>query len=711
MKIEIKDKHIIEAEQLFIGGSTFDKKERIPFIKNLETCDLLAVPGSGKTTALMAKLYCLSKQLPFEDGSGILVLAHTNATVDEIENELKKHCPNLFEYPNFIGTVQAFINTFLTIPYYQNKNRRIINKIDTTIYNNQLKNTVINTFMATKQVKKLFRTPKIDWIYNFEINEYEEGKFNITDRETKIKIDIKNPVGNTKKENYKDWSDSEKQSIINNLINLKSRLLSDGLLSFEDCYFYANKYSEKLPQIKNIIQHRFKYIFVDEMQDLEKYQIDIIDEIFFEENSKSVIQRIGDINQSIYNSSKKVKIECDWKTRREMYLNDSNRLTKSISDLVDGFTLDKKIDKFNVRGKRILENGDIKPHLVLFKKDTGEALKSKFDEIIKSFALHKLPEIKNKKNEKEKFKIIGWNGEWKPDEESKGKLRLKDVFPQYSKESKSIKDDFENLSKYLQLFNSEKTTLEAVRKSILNAFINILRIEDIKISKKIRNNISMRYYTKSDFIEFIKNKNEESYEEFKQTLFGWCFQLVSDKNYECVYKSVKQFINTVLKEWFNLELKKQETINFIGLDFELFEKNNLKNNICIKNEELNIDIATVHSVKGQTHCATMYVETSYFDYETKKTKIRDVLLKKNHNFIIGEKNKGTKTKPGGEKDARGKQALKMMYVGFSRPTHLLCFAVLEENVKDDLDKFENAGWKIDYDLVTIDSKSQNVHQS
>ena len=220
MKIEIKDKHIREAEQIFIGGSTFDEKERIPFIKNLETCDLLAVPGSGKTTALMAKLYCLSKQLPFEDGSGILVLAHTNATVDEIENELKKHCPNLFEYPNFIGTVQTFINTFLTIPYYQNKNRRIINKIDTTIYNNQLKNTVLNTFMATKQVKKLFRTPKIDWIYNFEINEYEEGKFNIIDRETKIKIDIKNPVGNTKKENYKDWSDSEKQSVVNNLINL-----------------------------------------------------------------------------------------------------------------------------------------------------------------------------------------------------------------------------------------------------------------------------------------------------------------------------------------------------------------------------------------------------------------------------------------------------------------------------------------------------------
>ena len=34
----------------------------------------------------------------------------------------------------------------------------------------------------------------------------------------------------------------------------------------------------------------------------------------------------------------------------------------------------------------------------------------------------------------------------------------------------------------------------------------------------------------------------------------------------------------------------------------------------------------------------------------------------------------------------------MMYVGFSRPTHLLCFAALEDNVKDDINKFGDAGW-------------------
>ena len=108
----IRSEHINEAEGLLINGNRFDGEERVPFIQNLNSCDLLAVPGSGKTTALLAKLYCLSKYLPFNDGSGILVLSHTNTAVHEIENNLKRHCPILFTYPNFIGTVQSFVNRF-----------------------------------------------------------------------------------------------------------------------------------------------------------------------------------------------------------------------------------------------------------------------------------------------------------------------------------------------------------------------------------------------------------------------------------------------------------------------------------------------------------------------------------------------------------------------------------------------------------------------
>ena len=61
---------IIDRVQEYILpiGCSFDV-ERRNFIKELSTCDLLAVPGSGKTTALIAKLCCMAENL--EDGEAI----------------------------------------------------------------------------------------------------------------------------------------------------------------------------------------------------------------------------------------------------------------------------------------------------------------------------------------------------------------------------------------------------------------------------------------------------------------------------------------------------------------------------------------------------------------------------------------------------------------------------------------------------------------
>src|SRR5690242_3757569 len=94
--ISITDDDIRYAEEVLLpSGSHFDD-ERKHFIKTLSTVDLQAVPGSGKTTVLLAKLLILEKYLPFEDGSGILVLSHTNVAVNEIENKIRQHCPTLF---------------------------------------------------------------------------------------------------------------------------------------------------------------------------------------------------------------------------------------------------------------------------------------------------------------------------------------------------------------------------------------------------------------------------------------------------------------------------------------------------------------------------------------------------------------------------------------------------------------------------------------
>ena len=157
--MKINPDHIREAEGILIGGAEFDP-ERIEFINFMDTVDLLAVPGSGKTTALLAKLYCMAKQMPFPDNAGILVLAHTNHAIQEIEKVLKPICPQLFSYPNFVGTVQSFANKFIANQANFDLYGSYIRKNDDEISENEFK---VNSIAEELDRKILINTLKTDF--------------------------------------------------------------------------------------------------------------------------------------------------------------------------------------------------------------------------------------------------------------------------------------------------------------------------------------------------------------------------------------------------------------------------------------------------------------------------------------------------------------------------------------------------------------------
>ena len=60
---------------------------RIRILKNMESVDIHACPGSGKTTILVAKLAILSRRWKWSN-RGICVLSHTNVAREEIEERL-----------------------------------------------------------------------------------------------------------------------------------------------------------------------------------------------------------------------------------------------------------------------------------------------------------------------------------------------------------------------------------------------------------------------------------------------------------------------------------------------------------------------------------------------------------------------------------------------------------------------------------------------
>ena len=70
----ITDEDIRYSEGILLAENQSFDQERRDFIKNMQTIDLQAVPGSGKTTALLAKLLILETKLPLKNGEGVLLI-------------------------------------------------------------------------------------------------------------------------------------------------------------------------------------------------------------------------------------------------------------------------------------------------------------------------------------------------------------------------------------------------------------------------------------------------------------------------------------------------------------------------------------------------------------------------------------------------------------------------------------------------------------
>jgi len=517
MEINITDKDIQYAENILFGQTDVFDDERKKFIKNLDTIDLQAVPGSGKTTALLAKLLILEKYLPLENNRGILVISHTNAAVDEIKNRIGKYCPKLFGYPNFVGTIQSFVDTFLAIPYYVQKYNKKLYRIDDEIYREKSYFIYNSLNYSTRQY--LYRKKgRNDSAFDFFVKIRIDNERNLL-TEMNGSIFLKN---------------TSSSNSYNDIIKKKEILLSDwGVLSYDDAYLLAGQYVRMYPQIKRLLQKRFKYVFVDEMQDMDKHQYDLLETLFYDNgNSLSIFQRIGDKNQAIFN---KVKLEEIWKDRDTVLrLQGSHRLNPRIAPIVEKLALTpNKIVGLN-------KDVDIKPHIIVFDDNTITRVIPKFAEIIKNLQKDdKIP-----KNPKHKFMAIAWRKE----HAENGKLGLSDYWKQYSIVEQKRRIDYKCLKDYLLFYDKEKKTLEAVRKSILNALLKIMRLENIVDEKGLN-------YTKRKLIKFLKENFPDKYNKFKLNIYQWSIEIIKGK-IDDVFVSIKNYI----PEFLQIFQKKYQTL-------------------------------------------------------------------------------------------------------------------------------------------------------
>jgi len=632
---------IPDASRKFLPqGASFDD-ESMEFICNLDTKDIIACPGSGKTTALITKLYILSRFMPFTDNQGICVLTHTNVAMDEIKLKMGVEASILFAYPNFFGTIQEFTDKFLAIPEFLNIFGMRPVRFDDE-YVDKLTDSKISRAARSwlsKHYPGLIKDLRLDDNYDLRLG--------INGSAAEFPLKDKN------KDTYKS------------LLNAKYEVFSNGYLKYDEAYWLADRYLNRNPNLCYVFSRRFFFAFIDEMQDTTALQMNILDKIFI---PPTVFQRIGDPNQAIYNFA---RADLDWNVApNPIRIPNSKRLSCSIASAIRNVCIRPE----NLNGDLCKEC--VPPTVILFRDPISVI--PKFSELIQ---LHrdKWHTIDNPI-----YKAVGWVG--RREDENSDKLWIGSYFPDYQKPKKTNKTAFDSLKNYLINYHSEDNNQSnQIFNSILSGLLRTLEILKIK-----RTSLSGKLvpYSKDTLLRELADKHPAFYHRFLEKAAKWTKAIYSHgcnpqcEHYSCLYAMCVwlEIINFIEDEWATImQFNTDSLSDFIDSELDGINSqcHNLSNSYAVS--DITIKIGTVHSVKGETHTATLYLE-SYFNGSFESKRLIDYFV-------------GTHNDP---KNDAYRTTLKVCYVGLSRPTHFLCVAFQNDNVSEaNLTALKQNGWIIE----------------
>ena len=623
----VSEKEIQEVECLLLkeGCSFADDAKQVIYSWN--STDVSACPGSGKTTVLLAKLKIIADRMPLENDAGICVLSHTNVAVDEIKSKLSAYAERLMGYPNYIGTIQTFIDRYITFPYLRSLTKESLQVVDERTYAQQL------WVRATSDQG----FEKFGW---FIRQRYQQSSAHITDIIDYVSgLSLKNGELYHRSQTAR-LAGSIAPSTLQYATAKQELLIKDGLITYNDAYRYAFEAVEKISDLKGLLSRRFRFVFVDEFQDCSMEQRDILERVF--DKTICSIMRIGDPDQAIYNSDREKTN--DWVPEdNTLSISSSNRYSQEIADILTPLR-SGRVQIASLRGAI-----GIPPTIILFNEDSRQKVIGAFISLLEKYQLTDPDGI---------YKIVGWV----KSETSKG-LKIGDYWDGYQADTGTLTE-----TKYWSMIDAICDELregklykaEAIFRKLL---VRILKYHDCK-------DIDGDPFTCSS----VKKRLDEKYFDVYR---GALLRMADLNDYN--RDSIDQTVRIEINKMFGSDCNPVDA--FKGLPHSFMEdgamartRSESSNIIYDPIRGRKIQVSTIHRVKGETHDATLYLET----VNNRKSDLERVI----------PLYKGTKL---GTAQV-DQYSRKCVYVGFSRPRKLLCVAM---NVSTYETAWKNfSGWEV-----------------
>lgn len=629
---------------------TLDDERRL-FLKCKSSIDVAACPGSGKTTLVVAKLAILARKWPYRS-RGICVLSHTNVAREEIESRLSA-VPNgysLLNYPHFIGTIHAFSNRFLGLPYLRSLGISDV-VVDDILTHEYRKKSIgakfygLNNFLQQKHAA-------------FESLRLTSTSFDFSLRGKDFPAGPHTPSFSVAKEAVRSSAEN-------------------GYFCFDEMFVLAQALINKEPKICTWLAARFPFVMIDEVQDTNQEQGILLRSIF-PISSPVVMQRVGDDNQAIYNYSGDIEDSAlGFPQAGHHSLSKSFRFGQEIADFAAPFAKSPVQPSLAGCGPQ-KHTGCAKRHTIFIfpQNDTSKVLQSFGELALEIFSDEQI-------ESKHRIMAIGSVHNRKEDvtPEKHHPKYVSDYWQYYSPEKSSKKEHPRLLLEYF--FSSLQL---AFSKDCISDATNKIASGIVRMCKMNGSNIAKGRSAHQAIIACLKDHTDSNERIKKYNNFVLKYLQNTTQIDERCWKNIKKEMNEIFEGVFvqNIDFCNDNT--FLEWQSNIYAQeassvNIKKANVCVVEKagrQVNIYLDSIHGVKGQTHLATLLLDTYSNGHFFKK------LL----TFLIDAKCKNSNP------------PIEQAYVALTRPTHLLCLAIPDSSLgdvkksKQNISCLEARGWRV-----------------
>ncbi|MPQ71781.1 MULTISPECIES: UvrD-helicase domain-containing protein [unclassified Pseudomonas] len=604
---------------------------RMAFLRSRETLDISACPGSGKTTMVVAKLAILARKWTSRT-QGICVLSHTNVARQEIEQRLgnTEVGRRLLSYPHYIDTIHGFVSRFLATPWLLSAGYRF---------------TAIDDELTHRMRFNCMATDDRWWLRNYFARcEFDAAKLRLGS------ADFSNPLVEAK---FPSGADTRSYKI---MAAAMGEAAKRGYFCYDEIFVLGKAQLAERPGVGGALRHRFPCVLVDEMQDTSARQNEYLNTIFPREDIDLCVTRVGDPNQAIFDSDAE-SVGSDFPdVAKSADIASSFRFDESIASLADPFAFYPVAQ--GLRGLRARTDNKKSFHTIFVFPD-GDC-----GGVLDAYGRYVLEHLPVDVLQSATITALGFTHQdidptdQDPAHYPKTVAHYWNNYDRNASRSGYKPPTFLERLRLARRHLSKGETAHQAVEELARALIHLVNLSDplMRIKAGARQHVQIQQL-------FIDPDDLERYQQLVvEVLFS--SDLISRPRWKVLGRRFSSLAK-VLAGTSDLSEAGTDYLGWIEDVQEVVQDEAVApalNTFRCEHEQRMVDIklGSIHSAKGQTHTATLVLETYSYNH----------FLNSLMPWMLGQQCHG-----GRSVKIRQRKRLLAMYVAMTRPTHLLCLAI------------------------------------